>query len=299
MPRDIHPVPDARQLAAVHALAFLVLGNAVAVLLATLLLWPPFGAAIGALGYGRWVSLHLDLHLYGWGSLPLVAMLLAFLAADVHAPRLARAAVHAWSAMLVVGCASWLAARGSGKPFLEWSGGARAFLVIAMSLLWLALLVAFTRSLHGAPRPSRARKAGREALLVALLPVPLLLAWAASPSVYPAINPDSGGPTGVSLMGSVLGIVALFVITPSMLGLERRAGRVAPLVLTCLVIHGLVFAVLDHGNHSHHEPVQVFAMLGKVDDRIGSRLGNRNQASQLIHGGSGRFTKDDPNKTKR
>lgn len=249
------------RLAAAHALLFLVIGNAAGLLLAALPLFPGLGDMIAPLSYGRWAPVHLDVHLYGWGSLPLVALLLAFYAPTPGASRMSLLAVHAWSAMVVVGAASWLMGFGSGKPFLDWSGGALDALVVAMSLLAVALVVAFVRG----PRPARSGTTWlRAAMLLALLPVPFVMAWAARPEVYPAINPDSGGPTGVSLMGSVLGIVALFTLTPFMLGLTRSSRRIVVIAVTALALHGAVFAALDHGDRSHREPVQVVALASVI-----------------------------------
>jgi cytochrome c oxidase cbb3-type subunit 1 len=62
------------EVATVHALAWLTVACGVGLLLALLLLFP--GLNPGPLTYGRWMPLHLDLALYGWLALPLVALLL-------------------------------------------------------------------------------------------------------------------------------------------------------------------------------------------------------------------------------
>ena len=60
-------------LAAWHSLAWLVIANGVGVLLATMLLVPRLNIPFGEWTYGRWMSVHMNLQLYGWCSLPLVA----------------------------------------------------------------------------------------------------------------------------------------------------------------------------------------------------------------------------------
>ena len=253
------PAGDPVRLSALHALAFLVAGNVIGVLLAALLLAPRAGEALQPLSYGRWMPVHLDALLYGWGSLPLVALLLAFYGAASAAPRLSRLAVHAWSAMVIAGSVAWLLGGSSGKAFLDWRGGARGVLVVGMSLLTVALGRAFVRSARGAPSMLTW---ARGALLAVLLPVPFVLAWASREDVYPSINPDSGGPTGVSLLGSVLGIVAVFLVTPLLLKPARPSPRLRALLLL-LAAHGLAFLallVLVPGNRSHHDPVQVAAL---------------------------------------
>lgn len=266
------PVASARatavELAGLHALVWLALANAVGVLLALLLVWPAAGTLLGGLGYGRWVPLHLDLQLYGWCSLPLVALLLRF----YSAPRGGECpggvvAVGAWSAALVAGSVSWLAGGSSGKLFLEWSGMVRAALPVAMLLLLLALV----RGWLGGARRRAGRRAERgrfvlagAALLLALLPVPVILYWATSPTVYPAFNPDSGGATGSSLLGSSLGIVAVLLLAPVLAGLPRRPGassRSGWPMAGVLALHFLVFALGGHGARSHHEPGQRLLLL--------------------------------------
>jgi cytochrome c oxidase cbb3-type subunit 1 len=229
--------------------------------MALLLLFPGLGAALGPLTYGRWMPLHLNLVLYGWLALPLVALLFrAFLPREGGAPGAAMA-VQVWSASLIVGAAAWLAGQSSGKLFLDWEGVARvAFLG---NLLFLAGVLAaglFRRSRTGA---SRARMAGRWGFWSLLLAVPVAMAFATSPKTYPPINPDTGGPTGASLLGSTLGVIVIFAGTPLLLGLRTRVPslrRPAIEVFGALILHSLFFAAVGHGDHSHREPLQIAAV---------------------------------------
>ena len=57
--------------AAWHGLFWLVLANAVGVLIAVLLLVPSLNVLLGEWTYGRWIMVHMNLELYGWTSIPL------------------------------------------------------------------------------------------------------------------------------------------------------------------------------------------------------------------------------------
>jgi cytochrome c oxidase cbb3-type subunit 1 len=105
----------------------------------------------------------------------------------------------------------------------------------------------------------------RALLLAVLAAVPVLLAWASGPGVYPPINPETGGATGGSLLGSSLAVVAMIWGFPWIVGRRPRgdaatARRVSDQTLALLVVHFALFALLDHGDHSHHEAVQIVAL---------------------------------------
>jgi len=263
-----------------HALGWLVAGNAVGLLLATLLLAPTAGAALGALTYGRWMPVHWNAQLYGWLALPLVGLLLRVYgppedtaSAASRTLVLERWAVAAWSAVLVIGCVSWLAGQTSGKPFLEWSGPARWALIANLVFLEGVLLAALVQGVR-AGAWSRWSRWARVTFLAVLAAVPVTMAVATSPAVYPPINPDSGGPTGTSLLGSTLGIVWLFILFPLVLGLpartpgKRQADRtVVGLTASLAILHTAGFLALDllqGGDRSHHDALQVIALLSLV-----------------------------------
>lgn len=245
---------------AAHSLTWLAVGNGVGLLAATLLLRPGWNEVLGELGYGRWMSLHLALLLYGWCSLPLVGVLLrAYLPSD--AERGGRLALDVWSGTLLYGAAAWLAGEASGKLFLEWSGVGRWLLVGSLTLLATVLAIGLAgRIARG--EVTRLGVAGKAALLLALACVPPVFWLATDPGVYPPINPDSGGSTGSSLLGSSLGIVAVFCSAPVLMGLGRRPDG-APVVRrtwALLLFHFTLFLLLGHGDRSHHEPVQIAAL---------------------------------------
>lgn len=191
------------ELTTLHALFWLTAGSAVGLLLSVLLLLP--GLDLGPLTYGRWMPLHLDLLLYGWIALPLVALLLR---AYQPPARAAMMAVQAWSAALLVGAVAWLAGETTGKQFLDWEGIADVFFLAALLFLAGVLAAGLIRK----PRASLL------ALWIGLLAVPAGLAWAASPATYPPVNPATGGPTVASLLWSTLAVVVIFLLVRHLLG---------------------------------------------------------------------------------
>ena len=71
-----------------HNLFWLVLANAVGVLLATLLIVPRLNNILGEWTYGRWMSVHINLQLYGWCSLTSRRSLCFILEEDSRHPTL-------------------------------------------------------------------------------------------------------------------------------------------------------------------------------------------------------------------
>lgn len=242
-----------------HAFGWLAAANAVGVWLAALLLWPELGGLVAPLSYGRWMPLHLNWQLYGWCALPLVGALVAWLVAPGAEGRWhVRLALGAWSAALALGGLSWLLGVTSGKLFLDWHGWARPLLPLAMLGLWSVLaLHTWTRRREF----SRLGFLGRGGLLLGLLTVPNLLFWASGRTVYPAVNPHSGGATGSSLLGSTLGIIAIFGLLPVLVRVPvRGTRRPHRWFWAAWGISGMVFAMADHGPASHHAPGQIIAL---------------------------------------
>jgi cytochrome c oxidase cbb3-type subunit I len=243
-----------------HALGWLVSANAVGVLLAAELMWPELGDALAPLTYGRWMPLHMNWQLYGWCSLPLVGVLLAWCVDARHPQARAhvRVAFGAWSLALVLGGVAWLGGVTSGKLFLDWAGWARGALSVAMVVLWTvcAAHAWWRRGEAG----QRAADRLRGVFLAGLLFVPGLLYWAAGREVYPSVNPDSGGATGASLLGSTLGIVMIFGLLPVMLRVGRKAGARTSWYWWVLAGSYGVFGVIDRGNASHHAWGQILGL---------------------------------------
>lgn len=208
---------EGRVAAARHALGWLVMANAVGVWLAALLLWPELGRFSGEAGYGRWVPVHLNLQLYGWTSLPLLCWLFGIY--QTGRSKWAGPAIWGWSGALIIGAIFWLSGKTTGKIFLDWSGGSLWALIVAQIVLWLVLANAWINRRHGW---SKAKRIATGLGLLMLAAVPCMLFIATSPTTYPPIDKTTGGPTGASLLGSTLSVVALLLILPSSLGLARK-----------------------------------------------------------------------------
>jgi cytochrome c oxidase cbb3-type subunit I len=209
--------------AATHALGWLVMGNAVGLYLSILLLKPEWQLAPWT--YGRWVPVHLNVQLYGWTAAPLVAWLVWMYEVDrSKAAAWAPAAVWAWTAALAMGVLSWLAGRTGGKIFLDWKDGTMWAFVAAQTILWVVLAVSWKE------RAAGWTKRKRHLSLVGLLglaAVPATIVLASSPATYPPVDRLTGGPTGSSLLGSAMIVVALMLLLPRAVSCDGtgRAGR--------------------------------------------------------------------------
>ncbi|MCF7674454.1 MAG: hypothetical protein K9M97_03865 [Akkermansiaceae bacterium] len=238
-----------------HALGWLVAGNAVGLWLAILQLKP--GLAVGDWTYGRWVPVHLNVQLFGWTSLPLVAWLLHRYEVDrSKAAGWAGTAVWSWTTALAVGALWWLDGRTSGKIFLDWRDGSLWGLVAAMSVLWLVLAAACRER---APGWNTLRKRWSWAGLAILATVPFSMIYAASPRVYPPVDPTTGGPTGASLLGSTLIVITLMMLLPRA-GAARGEGRAGWGTWTYLANCWLVFGAAEWIGGTHHQLHQIGAM---------------------------------------
>lgn len=268
-PQSPTALPERSELLAettLHALLWLVVGCSVGLLLATLLLQPRLGELLAPFTYGRLVPLHLDLVLYGWCALPLIALLFRFFLPPRGSLRSARLALWGWSAALGAGAASWLGGATTGKPFLDWSGPARWLFVLELAGLetvlllgwWQRLRTARQRSAEALSAPARLAGWG---LLTMLAAVPAVMLFATRRDVYPPVNPATGGPTGASLLGSTLVVVALFLACPLLLGVAppRDAGGPGR-GLFLLALHFAAYLALSHGDASHHELGQILAV---------------------------------------
>ena len=90
-----------------HALGWLVFGNAVGLYLSVLLIIPAW--QVGEWTYGRWVPVHLNVQLYGWTALPLVAWLFSMYEVGLSkSAAWASATVWGWTAALAMGALHWL-----------------------------------------------------------------------------------------------------------------------------------------------------------------------------------------------
>ncbi|MBT8045144.1 MAG: cbb3-type cytochrome c oxidase subunit I, partial [Verrucomicrobiae bacterium] len=243
--------------ASAHALGWMLFANGVGVFLAILLLVPQLGVLFGEWTYGRLVPLHLNIHLYGWVSLPLIgALFYVYRVHETSVGRYARSLVWLWSMALVLGCLAWVSGVSSGKIFLDWKGLAGFLFVAVMSALWVFMAIASWQK--KAEPGSRWRMLG----LLGLLPIPLLLYLATRPDLYPPVNPHTGGPTGSSLLGSTLSILFLLLILPMMCGCEKRerARRWLKIAWAAFGVEVLLVVLMKQGNSSHHEWQQILGL---------------------------------------
>ena len=244
---------------AVAALACLVAGCAVGVWLAGILLWPEAGRLAQSVTYGRWMPVHLNLHLFGWCSLPAVGVLMfRMLPPGRGWLTAAQAALAAWAGALAAGSLDWLGGRTSGKLFLDWSGADEVAFTAAQALLWVVLVAGWFAQMRRGGWRLPARWA--DALLLAMLAgVPLALHFSAQRSVYPPVNPDSGGATGHSLLASSLGVVGIALVLPALLARPIRA-RIVQEAITIALIYAsnwAVYGYIGRGNASNHDAEQI------------------------------------------
>lgn len=237
------------------ALAWLVIGNAIGVMLAVLLVVPSLNVWLGEWTYGRWMMVHMNILLFGWASLPMVGFLIHVYGADSGVTaQWSRPVVWLWSAGLLIGAYSWLSGQSSGKLFLDWTGYARAFFPLALGMLWLVLGIAFLRKPRMGPEASLEASIAKGAGLLALAAVPVMLFAASASGNYPGINPDTGGPTGQSQLESSLGVVLILLFVPFGIAPRAKARRNTMAAAWCVFIAELALcASLQRADISHHE----------------------------------------------
>lgn len=238
-------------------LFWLCSGNAVGLLLATLIAWPWLGDYLGQMTYGRWVALHLDFQLYGWCSLPLLGMLYIYYLPEASwdsvAPRLM---IWIWNFCLAFGGFWTLLGHSSGKIFLEWESISATLFLLLLVLLWIFLSYYFwRRSVRSAHEfANRLVWAVKFAILLVLLSVPVAFYFALSPDTFPPINTASSGATGSSLLISSLAIVFLMLLFADSTGRSTlRAKSLRPYIYGLLILHICGWTLLNHGNSSNYD----------------------------------------------
>lgn len=243
-----------------HALLWLVVSNAIGVLIAVLLLVPSLNPWLGEWTYGRWMMVHMNLALYGWCALPTIGVLLKVYGAHRGTTaQWCRPVIWLWSSALIVGSISWLSGHSSGKLFLDWTGYVRIYFPLCMIALWLLLAVSFFKNAKhhiAGPLTMTAKLAGLALLLV----VPFAIYIASDPGIYPHLNPDSGGPTGASQLESSLGIVLILLFIPLGLAKRKGSGRTVLLAWCIFLAEAILCALLGGTNSSHNSPAQYLSL---------------------------------------
>ncbi len=258
-PSGSHPTaPQIFAITAWHSLAWLTFANAIGVLLAVMLLFPATNRLFDTFTYGRWITVHLELELYGWSSIPLLAFLFKVYAVDRQpAAQWVRPILWIWSTALAVGVLTWITGHTSGKLFLDWTGYSRILFPLAVFAVWVLLAYAFART----ARPSRKAAAAKLIGLALLLLVPILLYISASPNLYPPINPATGGPTGASQLESTLVVVAILLLLPFGLTHRKHArSRILTASWIIFVAESLLCLGLGRADVSNHRPTQYISL---------------------------------------
>jgi cytochrome c oxidase cbb3-type subunit 1 len=152
---------------------------------------------------------------------------------------------------------SWLGGHSSGKLFLDWTGYPRVLFPVALFILWILLVYAFVKHRRHASNETIKVTSVKIAGLALLLSIPFLIYFAANPSIYPPINPDTGGPTGASQLESTLVIIAVLLLLP--FGLVERPTKWTWQLSTSWFVfaaEALLCLGLGRADVSHHRPVQ-------------------------------------------
>ncbi|MEO7100173.1 MAG: hypothetical protein ABI162_12490 [Luteolibacter sp.] len=243
-----NPADEGVSTAVKHALGWLVLGNLVGLWISVLLLKPAW--QLGEWTYGRWVPVHLNVQLYGWTALPLVAWLFSIY--EVSRSKVASwapAAVWAWTAALALGVMSWLQGNTGGKIFLDWKNGALWGFVGAMVILWLVLAVAWKNRSSTWTQLRRWLSLGG---LLILATVPAAIVVTASPATYPPVDRTTGGPSGSSLLGSSLIVVVLMLLLPRVVVITGK-GRAGWGTWIYLAFCWIYFGTAETIGGTHHD----------------------------------------------
>ncbi|MDB4680561.1 hypothetical protein OAE72_01255 [Akkermansiaceae bacterium] len=233
-----------------HALFWMVAANCVGLLLSILLLAPKLGLIFGEWTYGRWLPLHLNWQLYGWTALPLIAWVFFLFKESTRS--LARASVlgiWAWSTCLMLGGFFWLSGHTSGKIFLDWTGAMRILFPVVILFLWGVLFFAWRKD---DKRHLRALPG-----LLALLIVPFALYFATDPTVYPAVDESTGGPTGASLLNSTLSVVFLLLLVPRALRNPPGSASLDRKIWIFFFLNLILGIYAETLPPSHHHPGQI------------------------------------------
>jgi cytochrome c oxidase cbb3-type subunit 1 len=248
--------------AMVHGLFWLALMNAMGVMLSVLLMIPAANMFLGEWTYGRWMMVHMNLGLYGWCCLPMLALLFdLYRTNDSVVARWVRPVVWLWSASLALGSVTWLNGQTSGKLFLDWSGAARVFFPLSMQALWFVLAVAFVDGVRQRRWAHWTQIVGRGLPLVVLLAIPATIYIASNANLYPHFNPDTGGPTGASQLDSSLGIVGILLALPfAVAPRNKQSGRWIGIAWPVLVAEILLCALINHSDTSHRTPAQYLGL---------------------------------------
>lgn len=250
------------------SLAWLFAANLVGLLLAAFLLWPELNGLLQPLTYGRWIPLHLDWQLYGWSFIPLLGLIcMRFFDHQKRGAQSIGLCIGLWSFGLLAGGYTWLSGGATGKVFLNWNETSGFIFTTAQLIIWSLLAIAWYERLRCriALQESTISLSTKAIGLLGLITVPAVLLITSDPTVYPPINPESGGATGHSLLLSTLSLVFLMGLLPRWILKKEtlNAKRLKKTALYFWVSYALsmvIFLIIEHGNASNRTFNQVFGL---------------------------------------
>ncbi|PCJ18216.1 MAG: hypothetical protein COB02_11550 [Candidatus Cloacimonadota bacterium] len=209
------------------------------------------------LNFGRLLPLHLNWTLYGWLSYPLIGLLFVLKGECRKNSKLIKLSLLFWLAALIALSISCLTGNSSGKLFLEFTGISRHIFALNLSFLSFTYIYE-SRYLKGINFFNKYIMNG-----VAFC-IPIVWFIASSAEVYPPINPSSGGPTGVSLMGSTLVIIPIFLLLIKKLD-KNISNNYLMKYWYFLLIHFLIFMVFcNHGSISNNNVGQIVSIFSLI-----------------------------------
>lgn len=236
------------QLILLHSLAWFVTGNILGLILSLLLVFPQLNSIISPLTYGRIIPTHFNIELYGWCSIPFLGLLAKWLYRPDSFPKTMESSIHFWSGTLIFGTLSWLSGESSGKLFLEWKGSLKFLWLLNLLYCWGCICFPYIKIFY---KQSGNKINLKVAVVLSMLLIPIMFFLALKTTVYPPINPLSGGPTGTDLLGSNLAIILILLSIPKMLGNEIKQNTDILWIISLYLIHCLYFIFLEHGHVPH------------------------------------------------
>jgi cytochrome c oxidase cbb3-type subunit I len=130
-----------------------------------------------------------------------------------------------------------------------------------MLALWTLLAISLVLAWNSARNNLWAAHAVKLIGLAILFAVPFALYAVSGPGVHPAINPDTGGPTGQSQLESSLGVVAILLVVPFGVARRKEAGSRAIFWAAIVYAAEIVLCLaLSRGDVSHRLPSQYLSL---------------------------------------
>lgn len=235
----------------IFSLFWLVFANVTGLVLSILLAYPELNNFIEPLTYGRLIPLHLNFHLYGWSSMPLIGLLYYwFLDSKVLSSHKTKLPLLFWSIALLIGGFAWTYGITSGKIFLEWKSIAEYSFLAALLCLWGFLVKNSFKNIN----------TFKKVILISFGSIPIIFKLVLDPKVFPPINLQSSGATGASLMISTLGIILIYLITPYVLSIREVSKKRSYIVLSIFLLHFIFWLSINHAHSTQYDYDQILGL---------------------------------------